>query len=128
MEFETPLASDENAAAVARRFLDGWLNEAVGVATGDAIRLATSELVTNAVRHGGLRPDDVVGLFVDVNRTTVRVDVEQPTSTTDAEIAESPGARGPGGFGLKIVSAVTDRWGVVAGKPGRVWFEVGLSH
>jgi two-component sensor histidine kinase len=124
--FEVLLTSDHDAGVYAREALHGWLNAAVGASVGDAVRLATSELVSNAVRHGCLPPGDEIRLLVDVREELVRVDVEQSTSTEGAAIVEPSGRRaGGGGFGLAIVEAVTARWGIGRGSPGRVWFEVG---
>jgi anti-sigma regulatory factor (Ser/Thr protein kinase) len=123
--FEALLTSDQDAGVHAREALDGWLNGAVGAEVGEAVRLATSELVSNAVRHGGTPSGDAMRLLVDVRDELVRVDVEQSTSTEGAAMVEPSGRRaGGGGFGLAIVEAVTARWGITRGRPGRVWFEV----
>jgi hypothetical protein len=86
--------------------------------TLDAISLATTELVTNAVRHGSVSQDDRIVLVVDLDNDIARIDVEQPTSASGARVVESPGVNG--GFGLAIVDAVSERWGVMDGQPGHV--------
>jgi anti-sigma regulatory factor (Ser/Thr protein kinase) len=101
------------------------LSAAVDDQINYAIRLATSELVTNAVRHGGLSLDDGIALIVDIENDIVRVDVEQPTSASGARVVEAPGV--DGGFGLGIVDAVSERWGVTEGQPGHVWFEISTT-
>jgi anti-sigma regulatory factor (Ser/Thr protein kinase) len=98
------------------------LGDAVGDQVVDAIRLATTELVTNAVRHGGLRQPDRIELIVDVDDDMVRVQVEQPTSAAAARVVESPGI--DGGFGLAIVDSLSERWGVSERAPARVWCEI----
>jgi two-component sensor histidine kinase len=83
-----------------------------------------TELIANALRHGGLDTSDMIGLTIDVNDAHVRVDVEQPTRASGVRIVEEL-ERGPsGGFGLVIVDNLSTRWGVETGPPGHVWFEV----
>ena len=103
--------------------LDGWLSDAVGDQAAETIRLATTELVSNAVRHGHLSEDDEIVLVVDLDDDVVRVDVEQPTSAEPARIL-GPHHDREGGLGLVIVEASCERWGVTKGIPGHVWFEV----
>jgi anti-sigma regulatory factor (Ser/Thr protein kinase) len=89
------------------------------------VQLAISEVVTNAVRHGGLRWDlDRVRITVGAGQDTVRVTVEQPTIAEGVKIEEPPlRMENPGGFGLRLVDQVADHWGHDHGPPGRVWFE-----
>lgn len=126
MRREVILPVDRNAATKARRALD----EAVpppdlGQRVDDA-RLAITEIVANAVLHGGLGPDDSVRLVFATDATTLRVEVEQRTGADGTAIpAPRPsGADEVGGFGLMLVSKIVDDWGVERGPPGRVWFEL----
>ena len=122
--FRTSLVPGVTAAADARAKLNGWFSDAVGDRIAEAIRLATTELVTNAIRHGGVSLNDEIALLVDLERDVVRVDVEQPGSAAAARVAESPGV--DGGFGLAIVRDLSRRWGIVEGQPGHVWFEIAV--
>jgi anti-sigma regulatory factor (Ser/Thr protein kinase) len=126
VHFESHIAGSVDASATTREVLDGWLSAAVGEDTANAVRLAASELATNAVRHGRLPPDTEMRLLVDVDDRTVRVALEQPTSATGAAVV-APEDRRLGGFGLAIIDSMTDAWGVDAGPPGSVWFEVDRS-
>jgi len=126
VHFESCIVANVEASAATRHLLDGWLTTTVGEDSANTIRLAASELATNAVRHGRLDADAEMRLLVDVDNGTVRVRVEQPTSTIDAELVP-PEDRRVGGFGLAIVDRMTDAWGVDAGPPGSVWFEVERS-
>jgi len=92
----------------------------------DDLRLLVSELVTNSVLHGGAGPNDSVQLRVHCPDHCVRVEVcddghgwgEHIRSTSlDSE-------QPPGGWGLMLVGALADRWGVRAGKRTCVWFEL----
>jgi two-component sensor histidine kinase len=94
----------------------------------DDLRIAISELVSNAVLHAGLRPGrDSIRLTIERDVERVRVEVEQATSADDARIVESQAGQGPGGFGLRLVESLADRWGVEDGPPGHVWFEFAVD-
>jgi anti-sigma regulatory factor (Ser/Thr protein kinase) len=101
------------------------LADAVSERARGAVALGASELVTNAVRYGGLSPDDQIVLVVEVGEEVVRVDVEQRGSAEAATVVgDGAGIQREGGFGLMLVDAICQRWGVIRGTPGRVWFEV----
>lgn len=85
----------------------------------DDILLATSELVTNVVRHG--RGVTRAELRLECRDGWVRVGVRQ--YGTPFERVQR-GATDPDGRGLTIVEAVTDRWGVEVEDGLLVWFEV----
>jgi len=123
VHFESQILAADEASATTRERLDGWLSVAIGEGSAEIVRLAASELATNAVRHGALLADANMRLLVDLDDRTVHVALEQPTSAADAAVI-APENRGVGGFGLAIVDAMTDAWGVEAGPPGSVWFEV----
>lgn len=121
-EIRRELPPTRAAGVLAREALDGWLSAQVGEQTADAVRLAATELVSNAVRHGGLEPEDRIvlsGTVADV----VRIEVEQPSPVTEARVQASGGPAGHG-MGLRIVDNITKRWGSNAGPPGVVWFEI----
>lgn len=86
------------------------------------VQLATSEIATNAVRHGRLRQDiDALRISAGTGRDAVRVTVEQPT-VASVRIEEPRLGEDAGGFGLHVVD-IADDWGHDPGPPGRVWFE-----
>jgi anti-sigma regulatory factor (Ser/Thr protein kinase) len=114
-----------DAGRAARGALDGWLTNLVGEQKADDVRLAATELVNNAVRHGALADDDVIVLSGLATEDIVRIIIEQPTPVGDLRVAD-PVDRGPGegGFGLKIVDEISSTWGVFDEHRGAVWFEV----
>ncbi len=119
------LPADAAAAAMAREMLDGWLTADVGERAANDVRLATTELISNALRHGGLGPDDLIVLSgsIDDVADVVTIFVEQRTAITQATVQPMrPAAES--GMGLRIVESVANRWGVDQGPPGVVWFEV----
>jgi anti-sigma regulatory factor (Ser/Thr protein kinase) len=91
-----------------------------GLADGqvETLRLLVSEVVTNAVRHGGAMAP--VELRVAWN-AEIRVEVidrgdgfmSHPRTATLGE---------PGGFGLYLVGRLASRWGVESNGATRVWF------
>jgi anti-sigma regulatory factor (Ser/Thr protein kinase) len=88
------------------------------------LTLLVSELVTNSVRHAAVGPDGSLDLLVGVSDDGVlRVEV------SDDGHGFQPASVGPNrdltsGWGLYLVDALADRWGVARGKPARVWFEL----
>lgn len=86
------------------------------------VRLLVTELITNALRHAGLRPDDEIGLKAEVSDGTVRIEVSDPGR--DGPVAmRSPGSQG-GGYGLLLVERLTSRWGVERHEGNMVWAEL----
>jgi anti-sigma regulatory factor (Ser/Thr protein kinase) len=88
------------------------------------VLLLTSELVTNAVRHGAHR----VVLHVTLKPELIEVAVEDGSPVLPPSQAQSvddlPGQEG--GRGVLIISAVASNWGVdeVPGGGKRVWAQV----
>lgn len=124
-EIRREFAASPVAPALARQALDGWLSEMVGEETADDVRTVTTELIGNAVRYAGLEEDDKIVLLgaIDELHDIVRIEIEQPTPLSEA-LVEAAGRRDGYGLGLRIVDAVVTEWGLDAGPPGVVWFEV----
>jgi anti-sigma regulatory factor (Ser/Thr protein kinase) len=87
------------------------------------VRLLVSELVTNSVRHAGVRPEDIVQMNVQVTANTLRVEVSDPGEGFEPRPRDLDHTR-PGGWGLYLVDQLSDRWGVARGRLTRVWFEL----
>jgi len=89
----------------------------------DEIRLLVSELVTNSVRHAGMRPEEWIGLHVKVVPDSVRVEVADggPGFETGQPL---PSMYQDSGWGLYLVEQIADRWGVDHDPGTRVWFEI----
>lgn len=93
----------------------------------DDLRLLVSELVTNSVLHGCKGPDDCVHLNVERPNHGVRVEVcdngggwSEMTRSTSLDSDEPAG-----GWGLMLVGALADDWGVECGVERTcVWFEL----
>jgi anti-sigma regulatory factor (Ser/Thr protein kinase) len=89
---------------------------------GHRLALLTTEIVTNAVRHG--RGAIRLSATFDVGLIRVAVEDEGGGFLVEAALAVEGGAAG--GFGLKIVDRLADRWGA-DGARGHVWFELALA-
>ena len=82
----------------------------------DTAVLLISELVTNAVLHG----TGEIRLIIDVNGGDARFAVADEGEGTPA-VSEAPGPEG--GWGLRLVGQLANRWGVLEERT-QVWFEV----
>jgi anti-sigma regulatory factor (Ser/Thr protein kinase) len=103
--------------ALARREDARWV-------MGD-VMLVASELVTNAVRHSGCWPQDVVSVEVRLTPERVVCSVSDPgRSGKEAEPAREDELHG--GFGLRVVEQLASRWGSERQGGGRyrVWAEL----
>ena len=90
----------------------------------EVVALATSEIVTNAIVHGGL--GDTIEVRISRIDGDVRVEVYNAAAQPFvAPHCGSPNPRQFGGWGLGIVEAVSVEWGVDHAD-GRtlVWFVV----
>lgn len=113
-----PFSPDARSAGEARQFV----LDVGGPAEEDVkLRLSTvvSEIVTNAIIHA--RTDFVVAVFSDAEQ--IRVEVSDLSDQLPHK--RSFDQSSVTGRGLHIVEAMTDRWGVSPGRPGKtVWFEM----
>jgi len=117
------------AAAKARAALDASLDlfsEVLDENRLDDLRLLTSELVSNSVRHGS--PSKVAPIHVRVSVTAVTVRVAVVDSGPGFDAAEK--AIRPdddAGWGLFLLEQLADRWGMDRDGATTVWFELDRS-
>jgi anti-sigma regulatory factor (Ser/Thr protein kinase) len=91
------------------------------------LALLLSELVTNAIQHGGAGPHEMVQVKVASSTDKVRVEVFDPGphgATPRDRIEEG------GGYGLLLVDRLADGWGRGATNTGGslAWFELELAE
>jgi anti-sigma regulatory factor (Ser/Thr protein kinase) len=109
----------------ARRAIEQHFGDAVEPDTLASVELLTTELVSNAVRHGGAADGETVVLHLATSKTCLRVEV------CDHGEGFEPGRPmpyGEGGYGLFIVSEVSSRWGVSSDDGNCTWFELELGE
>jgi anti-sigma regulatory factor (Ser/Thr protein kinase) len=110
-----------DAVAEARTKVCAAIEPELAEPASDTLRLLVSEVVSNAVRHGG-DSGQPVELHASWN-AEVRVEV------CDHGEGFTPKPRvgaldEPGGFGLYLVGRLADRWGVETDDGTTVWFVV----
>lgn len=117
------------AAAKARAALDASLDlfsEVLDEERLDDLRLLTSELVSNSVRHAGQPKVAPIHVRVSVTSASVRVAVVDSGPGFDAaEKAVRPDD--DAGWGLFLLEQLADRWGMDRDGATTVWFELDRS-
>jgi anti-sigma regulatory factor (Ser/Thr protein kinase) len=121
-ELSLDLPCDQEAPAAVRDVLKDLSGD--GSTVGDAM-LVASELVTNAVKHSGGRPGDTLTVDLTVGRGRLLIAVVDPGRSSTRAQAQSEGGV-LGGFGLRLVEALADRWGSERAERHRVWAELAL--
>jgi serine/threonine-protein kinase RsbW len=115
------LPCDEHAPVIVRDALaevhdGGW--------SLDDSRLIASELVGNAVRHSGCQVEH--RLRVEVSRRAGRlvISVHDPGLSGEAARPDGDDRAEPGGWGLRIIEALSAAWGTERPDGYRVWAEL----
>jgi anti-sigma regulatory factor (Ser/Thr protein kinase) len=107
---------------MARRFVGRYLRRRrLPKRAVDAALLVSSELVTNAYRHG----QGEIELRVGVSKDRVRIEVIDHGCGEAPAVREQPGDEA-GGWGLRIVDQLALQWGVFEGTT-HVWADVAVS-
>jgi two-component sensor histidine kinase len=81
--------------------------------------LLVTELVSNAIKHAGMRPDDRIVVLATMQTDFVHVEVHDGGPGFDPEVRHTTK-----GHGLRLIDTLASRWGVEHGTGTRVWFEV----
>jgi anti-sigma regulatory factor (Ser/Thr protein kinase) len=89
----------------------------------DDLEVVVSELVSNSIRHAGLTNRDTVGMTVIYGERRLRVEVTDHGPGFDRGRVETIRPNADGGFGLSIVSMLSEQWGLDSGH-GMVWAEM----
>jgi anti-sigma regulatory factor (Ser/Thr protein kinase) len=90
-------------------------------ATTEDVELLANELVTNVVRHSGLRPSDRIELRAVASSARVRVEVVGGSRFTPRI---RPSSDQMSGWGLFLVGSLANRWGYYRNATTAVWFEI----
>ena len=112
------VASVERLADV-RHTLRRWLAGEVDPESIVVVELVATEMITNAVVHGG-------GLGVpsaELRQNVVRLEVHD--ESMDLPQMRSPGPGSTSGRGMRIIATTSDRWGIELTDEGKtVWSEI----
>lgn len=114
-----------SASLVRHRLSADLVRHCVGATAADEAVIVASELVGNAIRHtpsarGGSL---LVAWEIDADGVLVRV----TDSGDDLPTVRLAGEHEPSGRGLRIVEALSDRWGVEPSEHGKcVWAHIPL--
>jgi anti-sigma regulatory factor (Ser/Thr protein kinase) len=122
--FQLVLSGGTDAAWVARRAIANNDPSLPGPLLDD-LSLLVTELVTNAVLHGGATADGAVQIGIQRRADCIRVDVIDRGTDFDPPAPGSNGNSGGGGWGLVLVDRIAERWGIHPVPSGKcVWFEL----
>ncbi len=125
MNLSLELPRELDSAAAARHGVDQLADRLGEEQLGD-VRLLVSELVTNSLRHAALAPEQTISLNVALDDGVVRVEVADPGPGFELE-GHASDPETVEGWGLYLVSTLSDRWGVERDPVGTatvVWFEL----
>jgi anti-sigma regulatory factor (Ser/Thr protein kinase) len=110
------------AAGHARGFVRDVLSSRIPPQVLDDVILMTSELAINGVRHVPRADGDWLEVLVDHGDDVLKVSIRDPGKDFAGNL---PSAEEIGGWGLRLVSELSSRWGVTPDSDGTaVWFEV----
>ncbi|NHC16234.1 ATP-binding protein [Motilibacter deserti] len=120
-----PLTGEPASVREARRLLSRTLEEWGAEESSDAVLLAASELITNAMRHG--RPP--MRVAVALGDDHVRVGVSDSLPQCIGNAADPADDDAESGRGLGIVAALSSDWGCSVDRGAKeVWFTVDVPH
>lgn len=122
--FHMTLSPSKAEVARARRFVTTVAHEINQERLSDVVELLTSELVTNAILHGGGEP---LRLAVGWSPPVFRVEVFDRSPQLPAQ--RHYAAEASTGRGLALVAALASDWGAtpIGDSAKAVWFEVNTS-
>lgn len=101
---------DLHGVKAARAFVDEHLRSWGLAELSDALQLATSEIVTNALIHAGSEVDIRLRVRADSVRLEVRDSDSDPPIPSPLALAEEENAEAEHGRGLLIVDAIAETW------------------
>jgi anti-sigma regulatory factor (Ser/Thr protein kinase) len=119
MSLDVGIPRDTKAPWRARRAVER-LGDQIDEDVRPDVMLLVSELVTNSVKYG---EDGGLKLQIEAKGPRkLRVEVVDQGGGFVPKARDRP-VNEPGGWGLHLVEALTDRWGVYEGST-HVWFEI----
>ncbi len=121
-EIRLSVPADPSSLVIVRQAVHS-LGGPCGQEVTDRLAMILSELVTNAIRHAGVRRDAKLEVVVETGDGDICGRVVDPGPGFDPEgLPDRP--LHEGGFGLRIVDKLATRWGVSRNGRTEVWFEL----
>ncbi len=121
------LAGGPYAPGKVRAAAGALLAERVSGTELEDVIVLLSELVTNAVRHGGADERATIIVHIAIAPDVLRVEVcDQGPGFEPPAVPRSRGG-GAGGNGLVLLARMSSAWGVAGDDGTCVWFERGLA-
>ncbi len=123
---DVELEGGADAPGEARRLIRSKLGPLLSEEEAFELELLVTELVTNAVLHGGMGEGRRVGLLMRVDGEILRLEVRD--SGPGFKAVERPHPRdfeqGGGGFGLVLLDRFARQWGVDRSGGAVVWADI----
>src|SRR4051794_5532626 len=114
---ELVLMPSTEAAGLTRRWVEEQVEPQLSDEAAANLKLVASELVTNAVAHG----DGAITVRLELLDDVVRIEVIDTGDRSAPAIRRT--ADEGGGYGLRLVDALSQRWGVYDGST-HVWADI----
>jgi PAS domain S-box-containing protein len=116
------LPRTKRAAGAARRIVQDALAGALSAQELADVQVAVSEIVNNAVVHGGDSAGELVVVHLAATPDVLRAEISSGGAPFSPP--EAPPVDEPGGFGLPIVEQLSSRWGLDFEHGVCVWLEM----
>jgi anti-sigma regulatory factor (Ser/Thr protein kinase) len=120
------LTDNVDAPWLARKRLTELLAERLSEDEMFDVAVLTTEIVTNAFRHGGAGEDETIVVHVAIAADVLRIEVCDRGQGFSRPEVPRPRADG-GGNGLLLVERLSSSWGVAGDDGTCVWFERALE-
>ena len=121
-EFRLVVSPDTEAGWRARQALRQRFGDSLPARTLIDLTAVVTELVNNSVAHGPRRP---ITVALAVEDKAIRGEIADQGNPTNV-IPQGSVATRRGHLGLRVVDALTTRWGVYEGST-HVWFELPVN-
>jgi len=121
---EHRLPYEQTAPGIARKITADFVSDRLPAARSDEVVLMVSEIVDNAVRHGGPEADGQIGLQLEARDAVIRVTVVDGGPWFTFDRLNLDGHEDRPHYGSVVVDKLADRWGRSLEGRTTVWFEI----
>lgn len=121
---EHRLPYEQTAPGIARKITADFVSDRLPAVRSDDVVLMVSEIVDNAVRHGGPESDGQIGLQLEADDSVIRVSVADGGHRFTFDRLNLDGHKDRPHWGLVVVDKLANRWGRSLDGRKTVWFEI----